>query len=127
MPADQGAEAAVPFIYDLSTQRSLIEEDIAVRRPSFARREGYQAQLQAILGWESYTRLSQITAPTLVIHGKNDRLVPKGNGELIASRIPTARLVLLERAGHLFSTDQPDAAHAAIQEFLSSQSRPARA
>ena len=126
MPADQGAEAAVPFIYDPGTQRSLIEEDIAVRRPWFVRREAYQAQLQAIIAWESYGRLSQITAPTLVIHGKNDRLVPKGNGELIASRIPAARLVLLEHAGHLFSTDQPDAAHAAVQEFLSSQSEPAR-
>jgi 3-oxoadipate enol-lactonase len=126
MPAGQGAEAAVPFIYDSGTPQSLIDEDIAVRRRLFAQREGYQAQVQAILAWESYSRLPEITAPTLVIHGKNDCLVPKGNGELIASRIPAARLVLLERAGHLFSTDQPDAAHAAIQEFLSSQSKPAR-
>jgi pimeloyl-ACP methyl ester carboxylesterase len=47
-------------------------------------------------------------------------LVPPGNGEMIAARIPGAKLVLLERAGHLFSTDQTQAAHQPILEFLSS-------
>ncbi|MGA8525923.1 MAG: alpha/beta hydrolase, partial [Candidatus Sulfotelmatobacter sp.] len=75
----------------------------------------------AILAWESFSRLPQITAPTLVIHGKVDRLVPVGNGELIAARIPGAQLVLLERASHLFSTDQPEAAETAIFDFLAAQ------
>ncbi len=123
LPPEKGAEAAVPFIYDLATPRSLIDEDIATRRPWFARREGYLAQLQAILSWESFSRLPQIDAPTLVIHGKNDRLVPKGNGEIIASRIRGAKLVLLEHAGHMFSTDQPEAAHAVILAFLAAQVR----
>jgi 3-oxoadipate enol-lactonase len=121
MPPEKGAESAVPFVYDAATPRHLIDEDIATRRPWFACREGYQAQLQAILSWESFTRLPQIDTPTLVIHGKNDRLVPKDNGEIIASRIRGAKLVLLEHAGHLFSTDQPEAAHAAILAFLASQ------
>ena len=64
------------------------------------------AQLQGILGWEAYTRIAQITVPTLVIHGKSDALVPPGNGELIAGQIPGSRLVLLEHASHLFLTDQ---------------------
>ena len=77
--------------------------------------------MQAILAWESFTRLPQITAPTLVIHGRADRLVPPGNGELIAARIPGAQLVLLEHASHLFSTNQPQAAEKAILRFLASQ------
>lgn len=126
MPPEQAAEAALPFIYDAGTPRRLIDEDIAVRRPWFACREGYQAQLQAIFSWESFSRLTHIAAPTLVIHGKNDRLVPPGNGEIIASRIPGAKLVLLENAGHIFSTDQPEASHTVIRQFLSSQSKAAR-
>jgi len=121
LPPAQGAEAAVPFIYDVATPRSLIDEDIAVRRPWFSTAQGYLGQLQAILAWESFSRLPQIAAPTLVIHGKADRLVPVGNGEMIASRIPGAQLVLLAGAGHLFTTDQPEAAHKAVLEFLSSQ------
>jgi 3-oxoadipate enol-lactonase len=123
MSGEEAAEAAIPFIYDTATVRDLIDEDIATRRPWFAHREGYLAQLQAILSWESFSRLPQIDAPTLVIHGKNDRLVPKGNGEIIASRIRGAKLVLLECAGHIFPTDQPEAAHAAILAFLASQVR----
>jgi 3-oxoadipate enol-lactonase len=121
MTLEQAAEAAIPFIYDAGTPRHLIDEDIAIRRAWRYNPEGYLAQLQAILAWESFSRLPQITAPTLVIHGKVDRLVPADNGELIARRIPGARLVLLERASHLFSTDQPEAAHGAIFEFLAAQ------
>ncbi len=121
MPPEQAAEAAVPFIYNSGTPRRLIDEDIAQRRPWRPSSAGYLGQLQAILAWESFSRLPQITAPTLVIHGKADRLVPPGNGELIAARIPGAQLVLLERASHLFSTDQPEAAQRAIFEFLAAQ------
>jgi len=120
MPAEQAAEAAVSFIYDSATPRRLIDEDIAIRRPWFPTRDGYLAQMQAIVPWESYSRLHEITAPTLVIHGKNDRLIPVRNAELIAGRIPGAQLALIEQAGHLFLTDQPEAAHKAILKFLAS-------
>jgi len=121
MSPEQVAEAAVPFIYDTATPRHLIDEDIAQRQPLPTSPAGYLAQLQGILAWESFSRLPQITAPTLVIHGKADRLVPPGNGELIAARIPGAQLVLIERASHLFSTDQPEAAETAILKFLAAQ------
>lgn len=121
MDAEQAAEAAVPFIYHPSTPRERIDEDMAVRRPWLPRREAYLAQLQGILAWEAYSRLPQIQAPTLVIHGDSDRLVPTRNGELIAARIPGAKLVLLPQAGHIFSTDQPAAAQQAVLEFLAQQ------
>jgi len=121
MSREQAAEAAVPFIYDTATPRHLIDEDIATRHPWPTSPAGYLAHLQAIVAWESFPRLPQITAPTLVIHGKADRLVPSANGELIAARIPGAQLVLLEHASHLFSTDQPETTHRAIFEFLVAQ------
>lgn len=121
MTSEEAAEASLPFIYDAGTPRARIDEDLNVRRPWFPRAEAYIAQLTGILAWEAYSRLPQITAPTLVIHGKNDRLVPPGNGRLIAERIPGAQLVLLERAGHIFPTDQSDAAHSAVLGFLRAQ------
>jgi len=121
MSREEAAEAAIPFIYDTATPRHLIDEDIAQRDPWPTSPAGYLAQLQAILPWESFSRLPQITAPTLVIHGRADRLVPPGNGELIAARIPGAQLVLIERASHLFSTDQPEAAEKAVFEFLAAR------
>ncbi len=121
MSPEAAAEAAVPFIYDSATSRQRIDEDIAQRKNWFPRPEAYMAQLQGILSWEAYSRLSQISVPTLVIHGESDRLVPAGNGKLIAERIPGAKLVLLTHASHLFTTDQPEASHQAILEFLAAQ------
>jgi 3-oxoadipate enol-lactonase len=118
MTPEQSAIAAIPYIYDRDTPRDRIDEDLAIRRPWFARPEAYMAQLQGILGWESYSRLPQIKAPTLVIHGETDRLVPLANGESIAARIPGAKLVTLPHASHIFPTDQSAACHAAILEFL---------
>jgi 3-oxoadipate enol-lactonase len=119
MTPEQAREAILPYIYDAATARERIDEDTAVRRRWLPTPAGYLAQLQAVLAFESYSRLDRITAPTLVIHGKSDALVPPANGELIASRIPGARLVLLDHASHLFLTDQTEAAQKAILDFLS--------
>lgn len=122
MSPEQAAEAAVPFIYDPTTPRERIDEDLALRRPWFPTPEGYAAQLQGILGWEANSRLGQIVAPTLVIHGESDRLVPPANAKLIAERIPGAKLIMIPHASHLFLTDQTEVAHRAILHFLAAQS-----
>jgi 3-oxoadipate enol-lactonase len=122
MTPDQAMEASVPYIYAPTTPRARIEEDFAIRRKRFTSLQGYMAQLQGIISWEAYSRLSTIRVPTLVIHGESDRLVPPANGRLIAEGIPGARLVVLPQASHIFTTDQPDAALDAILDFLSEQS-----
>ncbi len=118
MTPQQAAEAAIPFIYYSDTPRARIDEDLAARKDWLVRPEAYINQLMGILAWESYSRLDQIKKPTLVIHGENDRLVPAGNGQLIASRIAGAQLVMIPRASHIYTTDQPDASHRAVLDFL---------
>jgi pimeloyl-ACP methyl ester carboxylesterase len=115
------AEAAVSFIYDASTPRERIDEDLRVLSESYPTPEGYLAQLQGILAWEAYSRLPQISAPTLVIHGVNDRLVPAANADLIASRISGAQLAKVANASHIFMTDQPLASHQFFLKFLAAQ------
>jgi 3-oxoadipate enol-lactonase len=121
MSPKQAIEAAIPFIYDSATPRERIDEDVAMRRPWIPRPEAYAAQLQGILAWEGYSRLSAIHSPTLVIHGESDRLVPAGNAGLIAERIPGAKLVMIPHASHIFLTDQREAAQHAILTFLAAQ------
>ncbi len=119
MTAEQAAHAVIPYIYDRGTARERIDEDLNVRRPWFPKPEAYIAQLQGILAWESDTRLPQLQAETLVIHGDNDRLVPAGNGKRIAARIPGAKLVTLPNASHIYPTDQLATSNSAVLEFLS--------
>ena len=127
MTPEQAEQALVPFLYDDATPRERVEEDMLKRRAALPTADGYTAQLQGILAWQAYDRLPQIAAPALVIHGANDRLVPPGNGELIAARIPGARLLLIPHANHIFTTDQPEAAHTALLRFLGEHARAALA
>jgi 3-oxoadipate enol-lactonase len=118
MTMEEGTEAAVPYIYDAATPRARIDEDLAIRRATYPKAEAYTAQLQGILAWESYSRLGGIKAPTLVVHGETDRLVPAGNGRLIAGLISGSELVVIPHASHIYMTDQPEASHKAIVDFL---------
>ena len=52
--------------------------------------------------------------PTLVLHGAQDRLVVPANGEMLAGLIPDAKLVLVEGANHILTTDRTDEVNALL-------------
>jgi 3-oxoadipate enol-lactonase len=118
---EEAKEAIIAFIYHPNTSRERIDEDMAIRMKWYPTPQGYAGQLNGILGWEAYSRLARITAPTLVIHGETDGLIPVPNARLLAEKIPGAKLALIPDAGHIFETDQTAEAHRVILEFLSAQ------
>jgi len=62
---------------------------------------GTARQLAAIVASGDRTRdLASITAPTLVLHGTEDKLLPRAGGIATAEAIPAARLELIEGMGH---------------------------
>ena len=102
---------------EMSRQR--IEEDLAVRAAEPTDPEGYTNQLLAVVGHGgSASRLEDLTVPTLVVHGMDDRLVPPDNGRFLAKAIPGAQLVLLEDASHILFTDQPERSLDAVTSFI---------
>lgn len=66
--------------------------------PPFA----FQRQLEGTYTLQTWDRLPQIKAPTLVVTGAKDVIFPAKNSELLASRIPGAKLYLIADAGHDF-------------------------
>ncbi len=119
LPPAESIRLTIPYIYDASTSRDLVEEDVALRIRTAMTNEAFASQYQAIRSWAgTYDRLAQLTMPVLVIHGETDRLVPPENGRIIASAIPPAELVMLPQASHIFFTDQPEASKRAILPFL---------
>jgi 3-oxoadipate enol-lactonase len=75
-------------------------------------------QWQAIAQWDVWDRLQEVSHPTLVLHGTEDRLVPVENGRRMAELIPGAELHLLEGAGHAYHWEQPAEADRAVLAFL---------
>jgi pimeloyl-ACP methyl ester carboxylesterase len=65
-------------------------------------------QIQAIGAHDTSERLGDVTAPTLVVHGTADLMLPVSNGEAIARAIPGARLERLEGVGHMFWLERPE-------------------
>ena len=126
LPMQEMFTAMIPFLYDSHTPRERIEQDMALGLENLPSRQGFMNQLMAILWWQSYARLPEIRASTLVLHGESDRLIPSANGAILANRIPGARFVLLREAGHLFLSDQPESSRNTLVEFLTAP-REARA
>lgn len=77
-----------------------------------------QGHLKAIDAFAGCADLPQIKAPTLVIAGEGDPLIPAENSRLIASRIPGARLVLLPDASHFFWIEKPQETADALIGFF---------
>jgi 3-oxoadipate enol-lactonase len=62
--------------------------------------EAFMQQLNAIMEFDTHDRLPQIRAPTLVLHGKQDILVPPGNCSILAEAIPNAKHIYLGKSAH---------------------------
>jgi 3-oxoadipate enol-lactonase len=94
---------------------TIVATALSAPTPQYA----FARQMAAILASDRYEQLPQITAPTLVIHGDADPLVPHANGEILSRRIPGARLLTLPGCGHLAMWEQPRELSAALLEFFS--------
>ena len=68
---------------------------------------------------EGYANLEKrITMPTLILWGKEDRLLPASEGLSLSQAIPGARLVVLPDAGHVPEEERPRDFAAAVGEFV---------
>ena len=85
-----------------------------------------KSQIMAqLLCWKPYMhnpklvhRLRRIKAPTLIVWGRQDRLVPLAHGEAYCQAINGARLKVIERCGHAPQLERPAELAAIITEFL---------
>jgi pimeloyl-ACP methyl ester carboxylesterase len=128
MRSEEAARASVPFNYGArcrSAHPERIQEDIAWRLGHPFPEQAYRVQLFAAGLHNTYGRLPRIAAPTLVVHGEYDRMVPAANARLLAERIPGARLRILEDCGHMYPTEAPEVDEA-IAAFLASDSEARR-
>jgi 3-oxoadipate enol-lactonase len=127
MGREEAEWAAVPYSYSKRTRRmhgDRIAEDIARRLSHSPETFGsvpatiaYLHQVTAAAAHITFNRLARITAPTLVVHGAQDRIQSPQNARILKKSIRGAELTLWPDAGHLYVTDEPEA-DPAIAHFL---------
>ena len=96
-------------------ERELVERIIDHMNPAAPRSAGVVLDNTAALPGE---RIASITAPTLLVHAKDDLLQLYHNAEFAAATIPGARLMSFETGGHVVVVVQRDAIGAAIREHI---------
>lgn len=90
----------------------------AKARPT--RLESYQRQLGAVMVWDGVgNRLNQIKAPSLVVHGDADPLIPYGNGQHLSTHIRGAKLLTYTHVGHLPPIEAAERLNRDVMDFLS--------
>jgi pimeloyl-ACP methyl ester carboxylesterase len=95
-----------------------VADDLATAARGVKHNSGERRQWEAMQSWDAFDRLDQISAPTLVLHGTEDQVVAPANATILAERIPGAELHWLDGAGHLYHSEQAEAADAAVLDFI---------
>ena len=80
--------------------------------------QAISGQMEAAMAHSTLDRLHQIKAPTLVIVGTGDRLVPSQSSELLANMIPDTRLVKLNGGSHAFFMEMRGRFNREVLDFL---------
>jgi pimeloyl-ACP methyl ester carboxylesterase len=103
----------------IAERREFLEEMLREATVHPTPLETIQKQMAAIREFDAYDRLGRIAAPTLVVHGDSDVLIPPANGLLLHEGISGSEMVTIPDAGHMFWWEKPDISARAIVEFLS--------
>jgi len=80
--------------------------------------QGYARCCDAIAGWDARDAVAGIVAPTLCVAGGDDPSTPPEHLELLASRIPGARLEVFPGARHLANVEHADDVNRLLLEHL---------
>lgn len=92
---------------------TLLKEQLLENRPAVL-----LGDFRAADSFNSTESLAQISVPTLVLCGADDRMTPPRLSELLAEGIPGAELAIISAAGHMVMQEQPAATAAALAAFL---------
>jgi pimeloyl-ACP methyl ester carboxylesterase len=86
-----------------------------------AGKPGFLPALDALTGYPIRDRLADIEAPTLIVWGEKDMLVPLKDAYEFDRVIPDSRLVVYEDTGHVAMLERPEAFNAELRAFLARQ------
>jgi len=104
--------------------QSFVTEEMVNRYASLSRAPGHRPAILKLTSDRDTRRaagpdlMAQIKAPTLVLHGDQDNLIPVRAGERFAEHIPGAELVIYENVGHLPQEEVASRSAADVRRFL---------
>jgi pimeloyl-ACP methyl ester carboxylesterase len=78
----------------------------------------------AIMSYDYRDRVSEIACPTLIVWGRDDRVVPVSSAEEYHRLIDRSRVDIFEDTGHVAMLERPARFNAALEAFLAEEISP---
>ena len=122
LPYDEFARRTMPYTFSsgwTEANAERFDEILAARlaQPTpYATIEAHAEACYAFYGLGC--PVERVEAPTLVVHGAEDLIVPVENGRMLARRLPNAEYVELERRGHNLPLEDPQTFARLVEDFL---------
>lgn len=101
-----------------AANQDLVSQIVDWRLESDASDWAREQQAGAVLAFDSTPWLGDLTVPTLVMHGTDDRVLPVENAHQVHEYLPNSDLELYDGGSHLFFVEEPDAVTADIREHV---------
>ncbi|MBU2551146.1 MAG: alpha/beta hydrolase [Proteobacteria bacterium] len=95
-----------------------IEEFIRISMRHYQPAEAFVRQFEACLKHDTADRLGRIAAPTLIVHGDDDSLVPPVNSDILARLIPGSEKVLIPGGRHAFFMEFDEMFNRKVIDFI---------
>ena len=102
----------------IQSHQSDLTDFLQTTTPFHSQGTALQRQLQAMSTHDTCNLLGNITAPTLVMTGDRDPVIPPKNSDLLAQKIPGAQQVVIPESSHGFCFSHPDDTATAVINFL---------
>jgi 3-oxoadipate enol-lactonase len=102
----------------IQNNRQELEEFLSKTTPLHSQGDALHRQMQAFGTHDTCDLLTDISASTLILTGDKDIAIPRSNSDLLAAKIPDAKLEIIADAAHGFSYSHPDIAADLIHLFL---------
>ncbi|OUL20168.1 alpha/beta hydrolase [Nostoc sp. RF31YmG] len=103
----------------ISNNRKKTEDFFRKNSPYHSQTDGYIRQLQAHNSHDTCNLLQDIKAPTLIITGDSDLVIPPANSKILNKKISGSKLKIIKEAGHGFSYSHAAENAKIFADFLS--------
>jgi pimeloyl-ACP methyl ester carboxylesterase len=106
------------FLYGVATHPDLLQPELCYEIASGGGKAGFLDAFSAILDYDFRDRLSDVPHETLIVWGRDDKIVPVGGAYEYERLISNSRREIMEDTGHVPMIERPRRFNALLEEFL---------
>ena len=108
------------FLYGVARHPDLLQPELCYEIASGGGKPGFIGAFQAILDYDFRDRLADVSHPTLIVWGRNDRIVPVDGAHEYERLISRSQKEILEDTGHVPMIERPHRFNRLLEDFLAS-------